>query len=221
MSDRIAVMSQGKVLQIGPAVEIYERPTTPFRGRLHRGIQFPGGPRQEPEGRSGDRNDPGVGGRPRRPVHGDGRGRRRRRRIASARRRSAWRTARNRSRTAWKALSAPAPTSVQTRTSTWMCVDSASRSGSRTGPRGWIRAHAYPRGRQGLDHASDREHAGPEEGLSMSRPHRSAHPHGATVSRIIMEAAHGREQVLDRGPAKRAACSGKTSREPRVPGHWR
>jgi spermidine/putrescine transport system ATP-binding protein len=30
MSDRIAVMSQGKVLQIGPAVEIYERPTTRF-----------------------------------------------------------------------------------------------------------------------------------------------------------------------------------------------
>jgi spermidine/putrescine transport system ATP-binding protein len=30
MSDRIAVMSQGKVLQMGPAVEIYERPTTRF-----------------------------------------------------------------------------------------------------------------------------------------------------------------------------------------------
>jgi spermidine/putrescine transport system ATP-binding protein len=30
MSDRIAVMSQGKVLQLGPAVEIYERPTSRF-----------------------------------------------------------------------------------------------------------------------------------------------------------------------------------------------
>src|SRR5512146_3583479 len=30
MSDRIAVMSHGKVLQVGPAVEIYERPTTRF-----------------------------------------------------------------------------------------------------------------------------------------------------------------------------------------------
>jgi spermidine/putrescine transport system ATP-binding protein len=30
MSDRIAVMSQGKVLQMGPAVEIYERPTSRF-----------------------------------------------------------------------------------------------------------------------------------------------------------------------------------------------
>ncbi|HEX8991622.1 MAG TPA: ABC transporter ATP-binding protein [Anaerolineales bacterium] len=30
MSDRIAVMSFGKVLQVGPAVEIYERPTTRF-----------------------------------------------------------------------------------------------------------------------------------------------------------------------------------------------
>jgi spermidine/putrescine transport system ATP-binding protein len=30
MSDRIAVMSAGKVLQMGPAVEIYERPTTRF-----------------------------------------------------------------------------------------------------------------------------------------------------------------------------------------------
>ena len=30
MSDRIEVMSQGKVLQMGPAVEIYERPTTRF-----------------------------------------------------------------------------------------------------------------------------------------------------------------------------------------------
>jgi spermidine/putrescine transport system ATP-binding protein len=30
MSDRIAVMSHGHVLQIGPAVEIYERPTTRF-----------------------------------------------------------------------------------------------------------------------------------------------------------------------------------------------
>lgn len=30
MSDRIAVMNQGKVLQMGPAVEIYERPTSRF-----------------------------------------------------------------------------------------------------------------------------------------------------------------------------------------------
>ena len=30
MSDRIAVMSQGKVLQMGPAVDIYERPTSRF-----------------------------------------------------------------------------------------------------------------------------------------------------------------------------------------------
>jgi spermidine/putrescine transport system ATP-binding protein len=30
MSDRIAVMSHGKVLQLGPAVEIYERPTSRF-----------------------------------------------------------------------------------------------------------------------------------------------------------------------------------------------
>jgi spermidine/putrescine transport system ATP-binding protein len=30
MSDRIAVMSHGKVLQVGPAVEIYERPTSRF-----------------------------------------------------------------------------------------------------------------------------------------------------------------------------------------------
>jgi len=30
MSDRIAVMSRGKILQIGPAVEIYERPTSRF-----------------------------------------------------------------------------------------------------------------------------------------------------------------------------------------------
>lgn len=30
MSDRIAVMSHGKVVQVGPAVEIYERPTTRF-----------------------------------------------------------------------------------------------------------------------------------------------------------------------------------------------
>ncbi len=30
MSDRIAVMSFGKVMQIGPAVEIYERPTSRF-----------------------------------------------------------------------------------------------------------------------------------------------------------------------------------------------
>jgi spermidine/putrescine transport system ATP-binding protein len=30
MSDRIAVMSQGRVLQMGPAVEIYERPTSRF-----------------------------------------------------------------------------------------------------------------------------------------------------------------------------------------------
>jgi spermidine/putrescine transport system ATP-binding protein len=30
MSDRIAVMNQGRVLQLGPAVEIYERPTSRF-----------------------------------------------------------------------------------------------------------------------------------------------------------------------------------------------
>jgi spermidine/putrescine transport system ATP-binding protein len=30
MSDRIAVMSQGRVRQVGPAVEIYERPTSRF-----------------------------------------------------------------------------------------------------------------------------------------------------------------------------------------------
>ena len=30
MSDRIAVMSHGQVLQMGPAVEIYERPTSRF-----------------------------------------------------------------------------------------------------------------------------------------------------------------------------------------------
>ncbi len=30
MSDRIAVMSHGKILQVGPAVEIYERPTSRF-----------------------------------------------------------------------------------------------------------------------------------------------------------------------------------------------
>ena len=30
MSDRIAVMNQGKVLQLGPAVQIYERPTSRF-----------------------------------------------------------------------------------------------------------------------------------------------------------------------------------------------
>jgi spermidine/putrescine transport system ATP-binding protein len=30
MSDRIAVMSHGKVIQVGPSVEIYERPTTRF-----------------------------------------------------------------------------------------------------------------------------------------------------------------------------------------------
>jgi spermidine/putrescine transport system ATP-binding protein len=48
MSDRIAVMSQGKVLQMGPAVEIYERPTSRFVAAFI-GSQFPGWPREEPQ----------------------------------------------------------------------------------------------------------------------------------------------------------------------------
>ena len=36
MSDRIAVMHAGRVEQLGTPEELYERPATPFRGRLHR-----------------------------------------------------------------------------------------------------------------------------------------------------------------------------------------
>ena len=42
MSDRIAVMSQGEVLQIGTPMEIYERPKLQVCGELHRHHQFHG-----------------------------------------------------------------------------------------------------------------------------------------------------------------------------------
>ena len=51
MSDRIAVMSQGQVEQVGPPQEIYEEPGHRVRGRLPRGL--------EPDG--GDGFGPGTG----------------------------------------------------------------------------------------------------------------------------------------------------------------
>ena len=41
MSDRIAVMSKGRILQVGTPNEIYERTAEPHRGRLYRRDQFP------------------------------------------------------------------------------------------------------------------------------------------------------------------------------------
>ena len=53
MSDRIAVMSKGKILQIGTPTEIYEHPVESVRGRLHRRIQLHrrrgGGARDAPQ----------------------------------------------------------------------------------------------------------------------------------------------------------------------------
>ena len=43
MSDRIAVMSQGQVEQVGPPKEIYEEPRDGVRCRLPRGVQPDGG----------------------------------------------------------------------------------------------------------------------------------------------------------------------------------
>ncbi len=39
MSDRIAVMSKGVVEQVDTPENVYERPSTTFRRRLHRGLQ--------------------------------------------------------------------------------------------------------------------------------------------------------------------------------------
>ena len=39
MSDRIAVMNEGRILQLGTPAEIYEQPGRPLRGRFHRAVQ--------------------------------------------------------------------------------------------------------------------------------------------------------------------------------------
>ena len=49
MSDRIAVMNQGRFEQIGTPRELYERPAQPLRRRVHRRIAFSPG-----RGRGGD-----------------------------------------------------------------------------------------------------------------------------------------------------------------------
>ena len=41
MSDRIAVMSAGKILQVGSPRDIYDQPGRALRRRLHRRDQFP------------------------------------------------------------------------------------------------------------------------------------------------------------------------------------
>ena len=43
MSDRIAVMSQGKILQVGTPRDIYDQPGRALRRRFHRRDQFPQG----------------------------------------------------------------------------------------------------------------------------------------------------------------------------------
>ena len=49
MSDRIAVMSEGRILQIGAPREIYDHPAERFVAELHRRDQFPRG--RDPGGR--------------------------------------------------------------------------------------------------------------------------------------------------------------------------
>ena len=44
ISDRIAVMKEGRIMQIGTPNEIYAKPQNPFCGRVHRCQQFPGLP---------------------------------------------------------------------------------------------------------------------------------------------------------------------------------
>ncbi len=59
MSDRIAVMSAGRVQQIGTAREIYEAPPQPLRRRLHRRDEPVAGDGGERHRRLGDGGPPG------------------------------------------------------------------------------------------------------------------------------------------------------------------
>ena len=63
MSDRIAVMSSGKILQVGTPRDIYDQPGGTLRRRLHRRDQFPARPTssavaQRPGARSSSRRAP-------------------------------------------------------------------------------------------------------------------------------------------------------------------
>jgi ABC-type Fe3+/spermidine/putrescine transport system ATPase subunit len=40
MSDRIAVMSEARVAQLGSPAEIYENPRTPFVAQVHRRVEL-------------------------------------------------------------------------------------------------------------------------------------------------------------------------------------
>ena len=58
MSDRIAVMSNGRIEQLGEPREIYDRPTTRVRGGLHRRHELPRGGRGRVGGRQSSRRMP-------------------------------------------------------------------------------------------------------------------------------------------------------------------
>ena len=61
MSDRIAVLSHGRIEQIGGPAEVYERPRTRVRGRLHRRLQ-PDRARRPHDHRAAGEDHPARGG---------------------------------------------------------------------------------------------------------------------------------------------------------------
>ncbi len=90
MSDRIAVMSHGRVMQIGTPVEIYERPKNRFAGRFHRRNQPAGGTVRGWMGSGSPFSSRRCRPEVRALQNGEFRPGHRRLRSPSARRRSAW-----------------------------------------------------------------------------------------------------------------------------------
>ena len=77
MSDRIAVMNDGLVAQVGTPEDLYDRPTRPLRRGLHRRVELPAGRRARHGGRRRGRrmrgrdHPRGVPGRPAARREGD------------------------------------------------------------------------------------------------------------------------------------------------------
>ncbi len=69
MSDRIGVMNEGKLLQIAPSEDIYERPANPVRRRVHRGDELH--PRDRGREGPGEAQQRARGRRQRRSTGGD------------------------------------------------------------------------------------------------------------------------------------------------------